>query len=72
MDRLTFKAHIIETGSDSYRLRLSRDVKGAARETDHVVWVGPDLIITMGPNQAIIPTVLGLVRTGSGWGLKRA
>jgi len=32
VDRLTFKAHIIETGTDSYRLRLSRDVKGAARE----------------------------------------
>ena len=32
VDRLTFKAHIIETGSESYRLRLSRDPKGAARE----------------------------------------
>lgn len=32
LDRLTFKAHIIETGSDSYRLRSTRAAKkGAAR-----------------------------------------
>jgi DNA replication protein DnaC len=32
VDRLTFKAHIIETGSDSYRLRSTRAAKkGAAR-----------------------------------------
>jgi len=24
VDRLTFRAHIIETGTDSYRLRMSR------------------------------------------------
>lgn len=28
VDRLTFGAHIIETGTDSYRLRLSRAGKG--------------------------------------------
>ena len=32
VDRLTFKAHIIETGSDSYRLRATRAAKkGGAR-----------------------------------------
>ncbi|MCY4617130.1 MAG: ATP-binding protein, partial [Chloroflexi bacterium] len=30
VDRLTFRAHIVETGSDSYRLRLSESVKGGA------------------------------------------
>ena len=30
VDRLTFRAHIIETGSDSYRLRLTRSAKGGA------------------------------------------
>ena len=29
VDRLTFRAHIIETGTDSYRLRLSRARKGS-------------------------------------------
>jgi len=33
VDRLTFRAHIIETGSESYRRRLSRAGKGAARES---------------------------------------
>jgi DNA replication protein DnaC len=34
VDRLTFKAHIIETGTDSYRLRASRGAKkGAAART---------------------------------------
>ncbi len=28
VDRLTVRAHIIETGSDSYRLRLSRNTNG--------------------------------------------
>jgi len=27
VDRLTFRAHIIETGTDSYRLRMSRASK---------------------------------------------
>jgi len=31
VDRLTFRAHILETGSESYRLRLSR-TRGGARE----------------------------------------
>ena len=31
VDRLTFRAHILETGSESYRLRVSRTKKGAAR-----------------------------------------
>ncbi len=30
VDRLTFRAHIIETGSESYRLRVSRPKGGAA------------------------------------------
>ncbi len=30
VDRLTFRAHIVETGSDSYRLRLSESAKGGA------------------------------------------
>lgn len=30
VDRLTFRAHIIETGTDSYRLRLSRSTKTRA------------------------------------------
>jgi DNA replication protein DnaC len=30
VDRLTFRAHIIETGSESYRLRVSRSQKGGA------------------------------------------
>lgn len=30
VDRLTFKAHLIETGTDSYRLRLSRANKSRA------------------------------------------
>jgi DNA replication protein DnaC len=33
VDRLTFRAHIIETGSESYRLRASRPREGAARES---------------------------------------
>jgi hypothetical protein len=35
VDRLTFKAHIIVTGSDSdsYRLRPSRDVSAAMRKS---------------------------------------
>ena len=33
VDRLTFRAHILETGSESYRLRVSRTKKGAARES---------------------------------------
>jgi DNA replication protein DnaC len=32
VDRLTFRAHIIETGSESYRLRASRSRKGGGRE----------------------------------------
>lgn len=31
VDRLTFRAHIIETGSESYRLRVSRRRKGGGR-----------------------------------------
>ena len=31
VDRLTFRAHILETGSESYRLRVSRAKKGGAR-----------------------------------------
>jgi len=31
VDRLTFRAHIIETGSQSYRLRVAKTTKGAAR-----------------------------------------
>ena len=30
VDRVTFRAHIVETGSDSYRLRLSESAKGGA------------------------------------------
>ena len=30
VNRLTFRAHIIETGSDSYRLRLTRSARGGA------------------------------------------
>ncbi len=30
VDRLTFRAHIVETGSDSYRFRLSESAKGGA------------------------------------------
>lgn len=33
VDRLTYRAHVIETGSDSYRLRSSRARKGAERRT---------------------------------------
>jgi len=33
VDRLTFRAHILETGSESYRLRVSRTKKGAARQS---------------------------------------
>jgi DNA replication protein DnaC len=33
VDRLTFKAHIIETGSESYRLRATRLGKGAPSES---------------------------------------
>ncbi len=32
VDRLTFRAHIIETGSESYRLRLSRSRRGGGRD----------------------------------------
>ena len=31
VDRLTFRAHIVETGSDSYRLRSARAKKGAPK-----------------------------------------
>jgi len=33
VDRLTFRAHILETGSESYRLRVSRTKTGGARKT---------------------------------------
>jgi len=33
VDRLTFNAHILETGSDSYRLRATRTKKAAAKTT---------------------------------------
>ena len=33
VDRLTFRAHIIETGADSYRLRLSESARGGAPQT---------------------------------------
>lgn len=33
VDRLTFRAHIIETGAESYRLRASRTSKGGASES---------------------------------------
>lgn len=29
VDRLTFRAHIIETGTESYRLRMARATKGS-------------------------------------------
>lgn len=32
VDRLTFRAHIIETGSESYRLRVSRTKKGGVQK----------------------------------------
>jgi hypothetical protein len=31
VDRLTFRAHIIETGTDSYRLRSARSKKGSPK-----------------------------------------
>jgi DNA replication protein DnaC len=34
VDRLTFKAHIIETGTESYRLRTSRSTKRAPKPAD--------------------------------------
>ena len=34
VDRLTFRAHIIETGKDSYRLRASRARKKGGAKTD--------------------------------------
>jgi len=33
VDRLTFRAHILETGAESYRLRVSRTRKGAASKS---------------------------------------
>ena len=33
VDRLTFNAHILETGTDSYRLRSTTTTKGAAPTT---------------------------------------
>ncbi|MCY4640048.1 MAG: ATP-binding protein, partial [Chloroflexi bacterium] len=33
VDRLTFRAHIIETGSESYRLRVTSAAKGGASTT---------------------------------------
>jgi hypothetical protein len=33
VDRLTFHAHIIQTGTDSYRLRTSRTAKNQAKPT---------------------------------------
>ena len=32
VDRLTFRAHILETGSESYRLRVSRTKKEGAQK----------------------------------------
>jgi len=34
VDRLTFRAHIVETGTDSYRLRTARAKKNTARTTN--------------------------------------
>ena len=36
VDRLTFRAHIIETGSESYRLRVTTASKGGHRPADHI------------------------------------
>jgi hypothetical protein len=33
VDRLTFRAHIVETGTESYRLRLSRANKARSSRT---------------------------------------
>jgi hypothetical protein len=33
VDRLTFHAHIIETGTESYRLRTTRASRGAKKHT---------------------------------------
>ena len=59
VDRLTFHAHIIETGSESYRLRVTTVREGRrTRQADHDprVVVGPELIITVGPERVVIPT----------------
>jgi hypothetical protein len=34
VDRLTFRAHIVETGTDSYRLRTARAKKNTTRTTN--------------------------------------
>jgi hypothetical protein len=47
VDRLTFNAHIIQTGTNSYRLTSTRNKKGAANtETDPRV--GPNQASTLG------------------------
>ena len=35
VDRLTFHAHIIETGSESYRLRVTTSAREVRRQADH-------------------------------------
>ena len=61
VDRLTFHAHIIETGTASYRLRTTRATKPARRPPDRTPGhppaatnVGPDQSIKVGPTRVDI------------------
>ena len=68
VDRLMYRAHVIETSADSYRLRASRTRKGGPREPDRADpdgyasphrpccdfdWNPPHM---MGPHEVDIPT----------------
>ena len=53
VDRLTFNAHIIQTGTNSYRLTSTRSQE---RSRQHLTdpRVGPNQASTVGPNQLVI------------------
>jgi hypothetical protein len=62
VDRLTFNAHIIQTGTNSYRLTSTRAKKGAANTCRPRV--GPNQASTVGPNQLVILNRPGGHRAG--------
>ena len=67
VDRLTFRRTSSRPARSPTGCGSAEPERELPARADHVVWVGPDLIITVGPNQAIIPSVAaGLLDKGVG------